>query len=300
MKPTGFRLLNASNRLRPAPSRRLRSARKFVSSLEPLEARELLAAGFLQGTAFVDGNGNSVLDPGEALAGAKIALYQQVGSTYSHIGTDQTTLADGRYLFTGLDAGTYQIVETPPTNYANEGTQVLSQLNPAAQQAVNTIEVTLLDPGSLNATLDNGAFFARNLFDFGTHDFYGANIRNSAGQLPITVNSSTSQTSTSFLTLCVDLHQNLSGGNTVDHFQVLPSPTPTGQSPPPQNWDRVAYLYNHYGTADLSKQDAVGLQFAIWELLYDGGETTPDFNGGNFGNFAGILPYTDSAEVTAV
>jgi hypothetical protein len=91
-----------------------------------------------------------------------------------------------------------------------------------------------------------------------------------------------------YLTLCWDLANFLRDSvfNT-NFFQVTPTP---GQGAPP-NAGRVAYLFNHYGTVDISNAaadsaalaganapapglakgtiaEAVGLQVAIWELEY--------------------------------
>jgi hypothetical protein len=80
-----------------------------------------------------------------------------------------------------------------------------------------------------------------------------------------------------FLTLCWDLQHFLEDGTNV--FQVVPT---SGQGAPP-NSGRIAYLYNHYGTVDIStltgtnpitglpqgtSAQAVGLQVAVWELEY--------------------------------
>src|SRR5207237_3692662 len=112
-------------------ARRQRPARRVILSCELLERRELLSGtGFLQGTAFLDSNQNNQLDPNEMhLAGATIQLYkQQTGGAFAATGQTVTTGADGAYLFTGLDGGTYRLVETPPAGYGNLGTQILSQL----------------------------------------------------------------------------------------------------------------------------------------------------------------------------
>jgi hypothetical protein len=80
-----------------------------------------------------------------------------------------------------------------------------------------------------------------------------------------------------YLTFCWDLQDFLKDGSNI--FQVTPTP---GQGTPP-NAGRIAYLYNHYGTVEMTtlsgtnpdtglpqgtSAQAVGLQVAIWELEY--------------------------------
>jgi hypothetical protein len=273
-----------------------RRPRRFVPSVELLEERALLTAGaFLQGTAFIDANQNNVLDPGEAyLPNATVRLYAgpgfatQVGQT--------TTDANGGYLFDdsnvtgGLNPGTYRLVETPPAGYTNQGVQILSDLDPASAVDARTIQVTVVDPSNLSITFDSNAFFARNKWDYIDFIFNPNNVnppphqQSTIGQFPVTVNGTGLAPAPQFLSLCWDLAHSLTDG--VNNFPVLPT---SGQSSP-ANAGEIAYLFNHYGTQDLSKQDAAGLQVAIWELEY----------GSAFGSVSGILPYTDATETAAI
>ena len=149
---------NRKNRTRRI-HRRSQANRNASPLLETVEPRVLLAnLGLLQGTAFADGNGNNHLDPGESLlAGALVQLKQG-----SSVIQSMTTLSDGAYRFTGLAAGTYQVVETPPSYYANAGTQANSPLNPIlASPLPNTINVKVLDLSQLTVTFDSNAEFSR-------------------------------------------------------------------------------------------------------------------------------------------
>ncbi|MCC9609755.1 carboxypeptidase regulatory-like domain-containing protein [Blastopirellula sp. JC732] len=66
------------------------------------------------GFVYHDRNNDGVMDAGEeGIAGAIVYLYDSTGAL---IGT-QTTAADGSYMFTGLRADTYRIVEKQPTGY---------------------------------------------------------------------------------------------------------------------------------------------------------------------------------------
>jgi hypothetical protein len=359
--------------------RRHKPGRKFIPACESLEDRTLLAAGaFLQGTAFIDANQDGKLDPGDPhLPGVTISLYQ--GTTVSPATLLATTVTDanGNYLFSdanvpmsfgspGLNPGTYSLVETPPTGFVNDATQVLSQLNPATSVNASTIQVTLLDPANIFISFNSTEFFQRGAWDFLQQTLNGVTHKESAGQLPVTpvnpadltlvtssagvtnksdvvtlsntaglavgdavlvtdgvtnlysvVSSITPNTSITladkwtgatgnaasvstlgvlnspFLTQCWDLHNFLADGTNV--FQVIPA---SGASLP-ANAGRIAYLYNHYGTVDIStlsgidpntglprgtSAEAVGLQVAIWELKF----------GSNFTNLLELSKQNDT------
>ena len=286
--------------------------RRFVSSFQGLEDRQLLGTGFLQGTAFVDANSNGGLDPGEGLLGATIDLYQVgTGGGLTHVastvtGTD-ASLPAGAYRFSNLNPGTYQVVETPPSQDASSGTQILSQLDPASQVATDTIQVKLVDPTTLTDSMNNGQFFARNLYDYITLSLYGQSQDNSVGQFPLSVSSPQLASPDQFLTFCVDLAHGFPGGTGTDVYPVQPGfglpanaiPSTAPANSVLNNAGRIAYLFNHYGQASLSRVDAVGLQSAIWELEYDNGSTA-DFAHGNFTLNNGIAPYTSASELSAV
>jgi hypothetical protein len=71
----------------------------------------------LSGTVFWDQNFNGVQDAGEpGIAGAIITLYDSNGNVVATTQTD----AYGNYSFTGLAAGTYTVIETPPGSFQPE------------------------------------------------------------------------------------------------------------------------------------------------------------------------------------
>jgi hypothetical protein len=322
----------------------------------------LSAGAFLQGTAFIDANQDHMLDPGDPyLPGAIVSLYQGTTVSPGTLLATATTDVNGAYLFDnanvptsygqpGLNPGQYTLVETPPADFVNDATQVLSQLNPATAVNASTIQVTLLDPAQIFFSFNSTQFFNRNAWDLLQQDINNVTHRETAGQFPVTpvnANDLTLETSSAgvtnksvlvtlsdtsglsvgqavkltdgtttlysviaaispntsitltdtwtgstgnaaslftlgtlnspFLTLCWDLQHFLADGTNV--FQVLPT---SGQGTPP-NAGRIAYLYNHNGTVDIStltgtnpntgllqgtSAQAVGLQVAIWDLVY--------------------------------
>lgn len=259
---------------------------------ERLEDRTLLSGtGVLQGIAFFDTNPNGAYDAKDTpKQNAKVELFKD-GATTAF--ATQTTGADGVYRFVGLDAGVYRIVETPPPpdtqfTYSNQDVQtpIQSQLYAATKIDIRTIEVTI--PASVNVTYDTADFFARDKFGVYSFDLeqnpYDSNSDpyktlgpGSVGQFPVTLSSS-GQT---FLTLCVDPTMDFQYG--INQFPVQPLGIGglPNSSPTPYHQGEIAYLFNHYGTQDLSTKDAVSLQFAIWEAAYD---QTIDFTSGNFKN----------------
>src|SRR5690606_3869223 len=86
---------------------------RFHPEVEAFEKREFLTGGFLQGTVFLDGNGNNQFDPLEQMAGATVTLSgASLAAPVSKI-----TSADGKFFFGGLAPGDYTLVQTPPAGY---------------------------------------------------------------------------------------------------------------------------------------------------------------------------------------
>jgi hypothetical protein len=56
---------------------------------------------------------------------------------------------DGSYLFSGLAAGMYRLVETPPSGFLNSSTQFLTQLDQVPASTASSIDVTIGDPGKI-------------------------------------------------------------------------------------------------------------------------------------------------------
>ena len=125
--------------------------------------------------------------------------------------------------------------------------------------------MTIVDPTQLFAHFDGPA-----AGDFGVTDSIQTGF---AGQLIYHVDQSSTPTVPTplhpqFLTLCADLINQVNIG---DIYQVIPKPI----SALPHHGGEIAYLYNHYGMASLTNDDAAALQIAVWELLTD---TVPDLN----------------------
>lgn len=279
------------SRLRSIATRPRPARRRFAPHVHDLEPRQLMATGFLQGTVFGDVNANNTLDPTELpIAGAVVDLYDATGTI--RYGT-RTTLADGYYVFDGLAAGDYKLVETPPVGYANVGKQALSPINPVlAGGTTASINVRVTDPSRFQTVTFNSADEFALPFSVVTHTFEGNTTGSSAGQLPIVV-SGPSFTSPKFVSFCLDLRNDLYNGNNIFTVQAgeMP-PTLDGTS----HAGQIAYLYNHFTPFATTKIKSVGLQLAIWELVYD---TTPDLNAGNFRDIAPYGSYSNAADVAA-
>ncbi|TPW09187.1 MAG: hypothetical protein FD127_4218, partial [Acidimicrobiaceae bacterium] len=83
---------------------------------------------FVAGRVFVDADNDGKLDAGEAgLAGVTITLQGAPGNPTT------TTDGNGNYIFTGIAAGKYTIVESQPTGFDSTTTNTLANVNvPAA------------------------------------------------------------------------------------------------------------------------------------------------------------------------
>jgi hypothetical protein len=248
-----------------------------------LEDRRLLATGaFLQGVTFVDSSNDGQLEASDPrLSGAEVRLYSADGKTL--LG-QVTTGADGVYRFDDtnvsnhtLTAGTYNLVETPPTHFANSAAQVLSSLNPSTVVSPSTIKVTILDPSQLTLTFNGAATFDMLRLNLG-----GTDYTDGAGQIGLTLNNPGLATPVALVGFCADINGLAGPGDT---YAVFPIPTGIAF---PKNGGQMAYLYNHYATRSLSTSDAAGLQLAIWKLEYD---TTTDLLSGNL-QYQGFAPPT--------
>ncbi|HWG45730.1 MAG TPA: SpaA isopeptide-forming pilin-related protein, partial [Gemmataceae bacterium] len=276
-----------------------RRASFFKPFLEVLEDRRLLSgSGFLQGMVLNDTDQTP-------LSGAIVQLQQQqTGGSFVSIGTPATTGANGpagSYLFTGLEAGTYQLIETPPLGYVNDATEIVqSPVESIVPINPSTVQVTI--PSSLTLTINasqfaqqsttnmtngyesvqitqddianctNTQYASTEILSFeitgtpvqDTHDIYVGQFIASANNGP------------SFNTFCIDLNEAdfLQSGSNV--FSVQPQTNLNGLGPNPQNASagKIDYLYNTYGITRLTSVDAAALQVAIWTLEYN---TSPDF-----------------------
>lgn len=89
------------------------------------------------------------------------------------------------------------------------------------------------------------------------------------GLMNVQVPDAPSGMPTAFQALCVDLKNTVSQGDT---YPVDLIPLPDAGLHGLLNSGRAAYLYSTYAAASLSNTEASGLQLAVWDILYDGGD----------------------------
>lgn len=261
---------------------RRRSFAKKIGKFETLEQRQVMANDFLAGTAFIDANNNGQLDTNENyLQGATIELRSADGSTLIN---SQVTDAKGAYVF-AISPGDYKLVNRSAANYAGSATESLAGLSTVNGSTANSINVTLRSPTDLGASVDMDRFVnVFNIYEEVTVSIGGYSTTTKIGQLPAKAHGSTltPNPSPEFWTLSVDLYNRLGNGLN-GPYTVDASVNPLGTGSP-QNGERVAYLYNHYGLTALNAVEAAALQLAVWELLYDASSTDPDgdLSSGNF------------------
>jgi hypothetical protein len=110
------------------------------------------AVGNLGGTAYVDSNGNQVLDPGEPTLGSvPVELQNGGGSVIQNTVTNST----GAYSFSNLNAGTYRVGATPPDGYFARPAQYEASVTGGADVAVDLAHYQFLRlylPVSLKVT----------------------------------------------------------------------------------------------------------------------------------------------------
>lgn len=98
----------------PTPTRTASPTATVTQTPSPTATATRLPYGKVQGTVYLDVNGNGSFDPGvdTTLAGARIELFkgsQQVGL--------RVTSSNGRYVLDYLEPGSYRIVETAPPGF---------------------------------------------------------------------------------------------------------------------------------------------------------------------------------------
>ena len=286
-------------------NRKPSAAARLAKICELLERREMLTGSpaYLAG-AVVDSNNNP-------LTGAVVTLYPHGNDTPSAALASVTTGADGKYLFTPANAGAtfvtgaeYDVIETPASGYANASTQGFTQVSTLVGHTANSFDVQIPSPAAVTVSVSNtfgpgntyndwdvitwqagsGAFDSTtNTYSTYTTD---PNSPETIAQYPATVNGN------NFLTLCTNPDQLLAApagsGTVTNQFSVLP----TTDFSPSVYGDRIAYLYNKYGTLALTGTDGPALQLAVYTLLLDaggnldtgtlghGGFTLNDFNSG--------------------
>jgi SdrD B-like domain len=269
--------------------------RRLAPMIEQVEDRCLMTGaaygaignGFLAGSVLQDGNS------GAGVSGVTIELFKSGSNNPLAV---QSTDSNGQYLFTGLKPGNYVLKEVTPNGFTATGTNIQSQLNPASAVGNNTIDVTVVDPSKV--FVNYGGVIPG---EFGVVNdvVKGQAQANSVGPFADTLGTSAGATNlnSGFQTFCVnDLESlNFSGGQS---YQAIPKPisqlTDGSSVISADHSGRIAYLFNHYGNSSLSNIQGAGLQLAIWELLYDQGNT-PNFNSGAFQVTGPDLAFTDPA-----
>ncbi len=115
-----------------------------------------------------DKNANGIQETGEeGIAGANVILHKPDGST-----STATTLADGKYQFTGLVPGSYYVVFTKPAGYDSfspKGIGDAGRNSDADTTSGQTVAITLLS-GQEDLTWDAGVYKYASLGDFVWHD----------------------------------------------------------------------------------------------------------------------------------
>ncbi len=214
-----------------------------------------------------------MLEPNELyLSGATIDLYSGTSVANRVFVASTITNAQGQYLFNGLSPGAYQLVETPPTGYANSGVQTnLSEVNqPVVAIDPQTIQVTVVDPTSLTASVNGSAFLSNGNNWIGVRfNYTGGSQATAVGEFQASLSTPSLPDYTGlFPTLCVEV--GLPGlNNGPNSYGVLPGALPTAQYASAANAGEIGYLYNTYALSpSLSRDDAAGLQLAIWQLEY--------------------------------
>jgi fimbrial isopeptide formation D2 family protein/uncharacterized repeat protein (TIGR01451 family) len=233
-----------------------------------------VGALFIQGTAFIDGNGNNQLDPDEAYKpDAPIYLdYQGCDGQWQLIGETRTD-ANGYYIFENLAPGNYRVVEGDVSHlgYASSGTEIRSDIYEALALNASTIQVELVEP----LTVRYSSYSAT---QFVNANRFGVPLNNlRSGQLRFQASDDGGATfGPLFYTFCIDLyHALISPGDT---YQVVAETAPRFPGLE-QNIGRIGFLFNQYGTVSMGTTVAAALNLALWELVYD---VTPDLTAGNF------------------
>ncbi|MFO0949987.1 MAG: SdrD B-like domain-containing protein [Isosphaeraceae bacterium] len=276
---------------RMIPATRRRARLRSLPRLEILEARQTPDAGVgaLFGTVYFDASGLGSFAAPTPAAGATVELYRD-GSA-APLATALTD-ARGRYVFNGLEPGSYTLVEVPPAGQTFAASRLTSQVYPASGAGSNAVHVTVVDPSSVWVNYGGvvpGEFLAMNVVVNGTP------LQNAVGALAATLGTAAGKAdlNAGFQTYCLDDLADLSftGG---EQFRVKPRAITdlidgNGAAVSADRAGRIAYLYNTYSQASLSNVDSAGLQLALWELMYDSGPTA-DFTQGDFQVVSAVSP----------
>lgn len=106
-------------------------------------------SSLISGRVINDLNGNGMIDAGEQpIPGVRVSLFDSTGASLLAVAT---TDVQGGYLFQGLAAGSYQVVETNPPGYLDTG-------------AIPGAGSTLINANTISVTLGSGQISAENNF----------------------------------------------------------------------------------------------------------------------------------------
>ena len=274
-----------------SPARAARRPRPLSLQVENVERRELMAANFLQGVAFIDNNSNSVFDQGDApKPSTTIQLFSSTNPTTPLAST--VTNADGYYRFDNLSAGKYKLVEVASNGYVATNAQVNAVFNAGAWNG-QSIDVTVADattaapvmvartPGIAGGLAGVNTAYVLTSGSPASNQFTpNPDVTNAHQfQAQLVAANGITPVSSSFYTYCMDLYHIAPGY--YGAFTVTPETVP--QNLPPAvttNLGQIGWLYNHYGkNLASSGADGAGLQLALYELVYD---STPNLTSGGF------------------
>ncbi|MFO0907812.1 MAG: SdrD B-like domain-containing protein [Isosphaeraceae bacterium] len=270
--------------------------RKLAPMVEIVESRLLLDAGvgLIAGSVYLDANKNALFDDADTpLPGVTVELYKVGDSTPTS--TTQTD-ATGRYSFSGVASGDYVLKQVAPSKSQVIANRVQSDLYPTSSIDPQSLSISVPDSDKVYVNyggVDPSAYLALNNVVNGVPaaDATGL-LRAGLGTAP-----GVNDLNPSLPTFCLDDLDRLTfeGG---ESFGVLPTsitslsnentPVPASRS------GRIAFLYNHFGHSSLTNIQAAGLQLAMWELLYDTGDTA-DFSSGNFQSLGPLNPADQDA-----
>ena len=244
-----------------------------------------VSKAFLQGTVYDDAGRDGRRDASDLpLAGATVSLYADSGATLL---ATVTTDDHGKYRFDGsnvpgglIPGTTYRLVESEAGS-TNTGTQARSPLDRVTATTLNSIDVTVADPGASPPWLLNTSGSVKEPIRFTASNPVVLTADRSAevGSTSVgVVETGAGYATPTFSTYSVDLNRDIypdpdSGGRQNTGLPYTAEPLDrelaTTAGTPEANAGRIAYLFNHHGQGALTASQAAGLQLAIWELEYD-------------------------------
>ncbi len=235
---------------------------------------------FITGTVFNDLNGDGQQESNEpGLSGWTVQLYTQTNGTLSSSPLQTTTSgALGEYSLSDLavlaNGTSYVVAEVPPAGWLQTNptsSTPSTTLLPSGQRGyvypVNNGSVLMSNGSSTTAISGTGTLVVNNYTDTAGTVTYNDDVGDSGTES--TVFSQLSDTFTpssgspiTFYTYCIDLWHNVSVGQSVSVY------VSGNESTAYVNGSRMAYIYEMYGTQNLSGNPNQGaaVQLALWDL----------------------------------